>query len=166
MRIMGLTMFMAAAALAGPAQGDGWRLSPAVADRPLELSLEQGGKTVYRLSCGASDVAVSEYGATKLLDVQTGKPVGDAAGSTMTPGASVMALATDKAEPRMVPASAAPNPAGGWDMTIRVAKNDPAFLSLGRAGMVSLFTTGQTQAVMLGTADRKLLADFVKQCRR
>jgi hypothetical protein len=65
----------------------------------------------------------------------------------------------------MVPASAVWNPGKGWDMAIRLAKDDPAFRSLPRAGMVSLFTTGFTRAVQLTKADREILGDFVRRWR-
>jgi hypothetical protein len=103
---------------------------------------------------------------TQLLDVQKNKPVGDSEGSALPAGAAVMALATDKTEePDMVPATSARNAAGGWDMTISLRKNDPVLRSLSRADFISLFTTGFTRAVHLGKDEKKLVGDFVKECR-
>jgi hypothetical protein len=155
----------AAAALVAAATPGGWTLTPPTAASPLELTYSEGAKVVYRLTCGASDVAISQYGVTELLDVQTNTKIGDGPGASMTPGASLMALATDKGDPEFVGAVSTANPAGGWDMTVRVRKNDPTLLSLPKARMVSLFTTGFTRAVGLGKADRKLFADFIAQCR-
>jgi hypothetical protein len=161
----GAAAIVAAAALAAPAAAEGWRVKPAGADGPLTLDYGEGAATYYRLQCLPAELVVTQFGVTKLLDLQTNKPVADTPGATMTAGAAVMALATDKVQPNLVPAAAVANPAGGWDMTIRIRKDDAAFLSLPRAGMVSLFTTGYTRAVMVGKDDRKLLGDFVRQCR-
>jgi hypothetical protein len=147
------------AALAAPSSPGGWALDPAG-----QITLSEAGKPIYRLDCTGPELVVTQFAVTKLLDVQRNQPVGDTEGSTLPAGASVMALATDKSEPNMVKASAVRSAGRGWDMTIRLAKDDPAFLSLPRAGMVSLFTTGFTRAVELGKADRKLFATFVSQC--
>lgn len=151
------------AGLAAPASAEGWRL----AEQPgLELTFSEGASALYRFECGPSDVAVTHVGATELLDLATGTHVGDEPGSNMAPGAAVMALFTGRGDPSLQPAAAAPNPAKGWNLTIRLAKTDPAFLGLARAKMVSLFTTGFTRAVELGKADRKRLAEFVERCRQ
>jgi hypothetical protein len=154
------TALFSSAALAAPASPGGWALDPAG-----QITLSDAGKPIYRLDCTGPELVVTQFGVTKLLDVQRNQPVGDTDGSTLPAGASVMALATDKSEPKMVTASATRSAGSGWDMAIRLPKDDPAFLSLPRAGMVSLFTTGFTRAVQLGKADRKLLATFVSQCR-
>jgi hypothetical protein len=150
-----------ATAEAPAAPADGWRIEPGP-----QLIFREAGAPVYRFDCSGSGVEITNYGVTQLLDVQKNKPVGDSEGSALPAGAAVMALATDKTEePEMVPATSARNAAGGWDMTIRLPKNDPAFRSLPRADLISLFTTGFTRAVHLEKEERKLVADFVRQCR-
>jgi hypothetical protein len=155
---LALALFSTAAA-APAAPAGGWQLGPGV-----QISYSEAGAPVYKLDCTGPELVVTQFGVTRLLDLEKNQPVGDTEGSTMPPGASVMALATDKTEPDMVAASAVRNAGAGWDMTIRLPKNDPAFLSLPRAGYVSLFTTGFTLAVTLGKDDRKLLSTFVRQC--
>jgi hypothetical protein len=142
-----------------PALPGGWSLDPG------QITFSEAGAPVYKLNCTGSELVVTQFGVTQLVDLQLNRPVGDAEGSSLPAGASVMALATDKTEPDMVPAAAVRNASGGWDMTIRLPTNDPAFLSLPRAAFISLFTTGFTRAVELSKADRKLLGTFVGQCR-
>jgi hypothetical protein len=151
------------ACVAVPANASQWRVLPAAGT--VDLTYEVQGAVAYRFSCGASGVRITQYGVTQLMDVATNQPVPDRDAAEMPSGASFMALATDKAKPNMVPAESVPNAGGGWDMAITIAKNDPSFLSLPRAGMMSVFSTGFTRAVMLGKEDRKLLAGFVKSCR-
>ena len=150
-----MALISAAAASAG-----GWHAGPGA-----QISFSDSKRTVYRLDCSGPELVVTQYGVTQLLDVQENKPVGDSDGSTLPAGAAVMALATDKVEPNMIQASAVRNAERGWDMTIKLPKDDPTFRSLPRAEYVSLFTTGFTLAVPLGKADRKLLSAFVAQCR-
>ncbi|MET1113150.1 MAG: hypothetical protein ABWX67_16655 [Allosphingosinicella sp.] len=150
---------MIAALLASAASG-GWHLG---AD--AQISFGEAAKPAYKLDCTGPELAVTQVGVTRLLDLQLNKPVSDTEGSTLPEGAALMALATDKVEPNMVRAAAVRNPGNGWDMTIRLSKDDPALLSLPKAKYVSLFTTGFTQAVELTRDDRKLLASFVSRCR-
>src|SRR5687767_141848 len=143
------------------APAEGWQVEPGP-----QLLFREAGATVYKLDCSGSGVEITNFGVTQLLDVQKNKPVGDGEGIALPAGAAVMALATDKTEePEMVPASSARSAASGWDMTIRLPKNDPAFRSLPRADFISLFTTGFTRAVQLEKEEKKLVADFVKLCR-
>lgn len=150
---------MIAALLASAASG-GWQLG---AD--ARISFGEAAKPVYKLDCTGPDLVVTQLGVTKLLDLRLNKPVSDTEGSALPEGAALMALATDKVEPNLVRAVAVRNPGNGWDMTIRLPKDDPALLSLPKAKYVSLFTTGFTQAVELTRDDRKLLASFVSRCR-
>ncbi|HEY5720896.1 MAG TPA: hypothetical protein VIT45_01105 [Allosphingosinicella sp.] len=153
-----LLMALASAATPEPAVS-AWQLESAT-------QLLYGGREapLYRLDCAGPELVVTQYGVTQLLDIQQNKPVGDSEGTALPAGAAFMALATDKTEPNLIPASAVRNARTGWDMTIRLPKNDPAFLSMPRAKFVSVFTTGYTTAVTLGKEDRKLLATFVGQC--
>lgn len=146
------------AAVAEPA---GWSLGPSG-----QITYSEGGAPVYLLECKATEVVVTHFGVTQLVDLQTDQPVGDMEGAALPRGAALMALATDKTdEPNMVPAAAVRNPKNGWDMTIRLAKNDPALLSLPRAKFISLFTTGFTRASEPSKADHKRLASFMSRCR-
>jgi hypothetical protein len=128
------------------------------------LILRQAGAPLYKLDCTGSELVVTQFGVTQLLDIRRNKPVPDAGGTELPEGASYMALATDTSEPNLIASQAVRNPIKGWDMTIRLPKNDPAFLSLPRAKFISLFTTGYTQAVMLGKDGRKRFETFVSQC--
>jgi hypothetical protein len=152
-----VTLFGSALAVSPPAAG--WEVAATG-----QISFREAGEAVYKLDCSGPDLVVTQFGVTQLVDMQTNRQVADDSGSALPAGASVMALATDKSEPNMVAASAVRNAGRGWDMTIRLAKRDPAFLTLPRAGMVSLFTTGFTRAVTLDKSDRKLFAAFVTQC--
>src|SRR3954463_15928402 len=102
-RMPSFTRFLfAAASMLGAgtaASAEGWKLAMP------ELVYEDGGHAVYRLVCGPADVAVSQYGVTKLLDLQTNQTIPDGPGSSITPGASLMALATDRGDPQLIPAS-------------------------------------------------------------
>lgn len=117
----------------------------------------------YLFECG-DEVTITERGVTTLLDIQTNTKIGDEPGSTITPGASLMALYTGKGQPNLVPAEASPNATHGWDLTIRLSKQDKQLRALSRARMISLFTTGYTMAVAINEGDRKLVADFIDQC--
>ena len=134
-------------------------------DAPTQLVYSEAGAPIYKLDCSGTEIVVTQFGVTQLLDIQQNKPVADSEGTELPPGAAFMALATDKTEPNLIPASAVRNAATGWDMTIRIPKDDPAFLSMPRAKYVSVFTTGYTRAVGFGKEDRKLVSTFVSRCR-
>lgn len=152
--------FLAQAGPAPEAPAGGWRLADRV------LTLNEGGASVYRLECSGEEVAVTQFGVTSLLDIRKNKPVGDREGTSLPEGAAFMALSTDRIdEPVMVPATSVRNARTGWDMTIRLRKNDPAFRSLPKAKLVSLLTTGVTQAVDVSKEDQTLFGTFVNQCR-
>jgi hypothetical protein len=130
------------------------------------LTYSEAGAPVYVLDCTGTELAVTQYGVTQLLDVKQNKPVSDREGTSLPEGAAFMALATDKVEePRMIAAAAVRNARAGWDMTIRLRKNDPTFRSLPRAKMISLFTTGFTRMVMPSKEEKAMLAAFVNECR-
>jgi hypothetical protein len=151
---------LAQAAPAAEAPADGWR----VVEHSLTYS--EAGAPIYTLDCAGSEVVVTQYGVTSLLDIKKNKPVPDAEGSAPPEGASFMALSTDRIdEPAMIPATAVRNARTGWDMTIRLKKNDLAFKSLPRAKLVSLLTTGVTRAVDVSKDDQTLFGTFVSQCR-
>ena len=159
-------LFALAALLAfsAPAQAEAWQLQPADGSRGAVITFGSGEPGSYRFECAADGVVVSQSGVTKLLDLQTGKQIGDDAGAVMTPGAAVMALFTGKGEPQFVPAAAAKNPAGGWDLTIRLPKKDRQLKAVGKSEMISLFTTGHTIAVPMDGAARAKWKDFLHAC--
>jgi hypothetical protein len=144
---------------AAPATGEGWHL-----DAGPQLIYDVAGAPAYKLDCSGSELVVTQYGVTQLMDLQKNESVSDTEGSALPEGAALMALASDKSDPNLVPASAVRNAARGWDMTIRLPKNDRDFLTLPRAKFVTLFTTGYTRAITLDKDTRKLLATFVSQC--
>lgn len=148
----------------GQALAQGWALTPAAAGQDLQLSYTPEQGPSYLFDCTTTDVAVTEFGVTELLDIQTGEKIGDAPGSVMTPGASVMALFTGKGQPEFQPAESVPNAVKGWDMTIHFSKDDKKLRALGKSDMISLFTTGYTAAVEMGKDDRDLARDFLKTC--
>jgi hypothetical protein len=157
---MMLQLVIALLVQAGDAPAEGWQLGERV------LTLSQAGAPVYKFDCTGPEIAVTQYGVTSLLDIKKNKPVGDREGASLPEGAALMALSTDRIEePVMVPATAVRNAHSGWDMTISLRKNDLAFRSLPRAKLVSLLTTGVTQAVEVSKADQQLFATFVSQCR-
>jgi hypothetical protein len=151
---------LSTSAPAADAPAGGWQVAGRV------LTYSEAGAPIYVLDCTASDLAVTQYGVTQLLDVKQNKPVADRQGTTLPEGAAFMALATEKVEePQMIAATAVRNANTGWDMTIRLRKNDPTFRSLPRAKMISLFTTGFTRMVTPSKEEKAMLAAFVSECR-
>jgi hypothetical protein len=106
---------------------------------------------------------VSFLGVTELVDPATGARVGDAPGSTMIPGAARMALIAGKAKPAYRPAEAAPHPGGGWDLTIRLSKNDPGFRAIPRAPIVALVTTNMVIMVPVRESSNALYGIFARE---
>jgi hypothetical protein len=152
-----------ALAFTGQAEPSGWRLSPP-ANGQGPLLVLQAEQVSYRFACTASDVTVTETGVTKLMDLKTGAAIGDDAAAVMPPGAAVMALYSGKGDPRFRPAEAVKNPAGGWDLTIHVAKDDKQLTTMAKSDMMSLFTTGYTMAVQMDGAARDQWRTFMAQC--
>jgi hypothetical protein len=146
------------------AGASGWDLRAAADGRPLTLTYAAGQPLSYRFECASDAVVVTETGVTKLLDLRTGKPVGDDAQAVMPDGAALMALFGGKGDPQFLPAQAVKNPAGGWDLTIRLAKSDRQLKAIGKSDMMSLFTTGETTAVPMDPAARAAWNDFLARC--
>lgn len=146
------------------ADGSNWTLQTTASGREAVLSLQINDMIAYRFACGASDVVVTETGVTKLIDFRDGKPIGDDAGAVMPGGAAVMALYGGKGDPKFQPAAAVKNPAGGWDLTIRVPKNDKQLAAIAKGEIMSLFTTGYTAAVVLNDDARSKWRTFLSQC--
>ena len=80
-------------------------------------------------------------------------------------GAAQLALITDTVDARWAWADAEPNPAGGWDLAVRLTLNHPGLLALPRAEMIGLVNPGGGTVVGVEKADRAGLAAFVRQCR-
>jgi hypothetical protein len=151
-------------ALSARAEAGEWKLQPADGNRGVTLTLETGTAVSFRFECTATDVIVTETGVTRLLDLKTRKIVGDDAQAVMPPGAAMMGILADKAGPQFVPAVAVKNPAGGWDLTIRLGKGDKHLKAIGKSEMMSLFTTGYTVGVPMDDAARAQWSDFMKRC--
>ncbi|HEV2745705.1 MAG TPA: hypothetical protein VGW34_00215 [Allosphingosinicella sp.] len=160
-KIFGLALMLA---LAAPAEATDWKLQPAEASRGVVLTYGFGEPVSYRFECAADQVIVTQIGVTKLLDLKTGSPIGDDGQAVMPPGAAMMALFSGKGEPRFMPAEALKNPAGGWNLTIRVPKSDKQLKAFGKSDMISLFTTGYTMAVPMDDAARAKWKDFMQRC--
>jgi hypothetical protein len=129
------------------------------------MTLEIGSGRSYIFECTPNAVAITYTGVTDLLDIRGEGRVGDAPGSVMPEGAAMMALYTGKGEPRFLPAEYKPNPVKGWDLTLRMAKNDKALNGLEKADMLSLFTTGYTAANTVDAATKAQFAGFLRRCR-
>lgn len=149
-------------ALAAPAAAAEWKLDPAQSG-PV-LTYGAGEPVSYRFECGADAVIVTETGVTQLVDLGTGKPIGDDEAAQMPAGAAMMALFAGRGDPQFRPAEARKNPAGGWDLTIRLPKTDKQLKAAGKGEMLSLFTTGYTMAVAMDGEARRQWNDFLRRC--
>lgn len=76
-----------------------------------------------------------------------------------------MALFAGKGDPEFRPGAAVKNPAAGWDITIRLPKNDKQLQAMAKTEMMSLFTTGYAMAVAMDADARTKWSDFLHQCR-
>lgn len=162
---VGVLSLAAVLAMAAPAQGTGWELQPQNGDHGAVLTLNAGEPVSYRFECARNDVIATETGVTKLIDLKTGKPIDDGPSAVMPAGAAMMALSGGKGDPQFMPAEAVKNPAGGWDLTIRLAKDDKQIKAIRRANMMSLFTTGYTMAVVMDGAARAKWNEFMQRCQ-
>lgn len=160
-KILGVVVMLA---MSARAEAGDWKLQPADGHRGAVLTLETGTPVSFRFECAATDVIVTETGVTKLLDLKTGKTIGDDAQAVMPPGAAMMGVLAEKAGPQFIPAEAVRNPAGGWDLTIRLGKSDKHLKAIGKSDVMSLFTTGYTMAVTMDDAARAQWNDFMKRC--
>jgi hypothetical protein len=127
----------------------------------LAIDLERS----YIFECTPNAVAITYTGVTDLLDIRGKGKVGDAPGSVMPEGAAMMALYTGKGDPQFLPAEYKPNPVKGWDLTLRMAKNDRALKGLEKTEMLSLFTTGYTRANAVDAETRAQFTGFLARCK-
>jgi hypothetical protein len=164
----GLAVLASALAFAATAAAEpgAWRVEGQPGGSPYRLSLDGLGPNVtYAFECRSDGVLITETGVTQLMDVQTGKKIGDDPGSSITPGAAYLALMSDpKSSPDLLPAKAAPNPVRGWDLSVVAPKTDKQWRALPRAKMMTLMTTGWTIGVQLNDEARKVIAGFVAGC--
>lgn len=152
-------------AAASPALAEGWELQQPTASNGLRLLYKGSGSASYLFECTESDVLLTELGVTDLLDLQSGKKVGDTPDAVMTMGAAMMGLYSDaRSSPLLQPAETRHNAVNGWDMTLRLPKKDKGLRSLHKAGMVSVFTTGYTMAVALSDEDKGVVQGFLTGC--
>lgn len=161
---LALAAFGASLTISAPASAEGWQIAEPAADQGLSLSYTPSTGPTYHFECKADSVLITQRRVTGLVDLATNGKVEDGPDAKMLPGAAMMALSTDKGEMDFMPATVAKNAAAGWDLSIALRKNNKAYRSLARAGMVSLFTTGFTMAVAISEGDRTLLGEFVQRC--
>lgn len=150
-------------AISAQAMAAEWQLQGERVGEKLTLTYALGEPVSYRFECTPSMVLVTETGVTKLMDFSTGVTVDDEA-TVLPSGAAMMALHGGKGEPKFVPAEASKNPAGGWDLTIRLPKDHKQLKAMGNSEMVSLFTSGYTMAVAMDEQDRATWKDFMMRC--
>lgn len=148
-----------------PPDADGWTVRPAEGDRGEVLTLISSGAVSYRFECAADAVVVTNTGVTKLLDLKTGKQIGDGPDAIMPPGTAKLAVFAGEGQPRFQSASAVRNPAGGWDLTIRLPKDDKQLKAVGKSEMMSIFTTGFTMAVTIDAKQRAIWNGFLDRCK-
>jgi hypothetical protein len=144
----------------------GWVLHPADGARRELLTYGSGSPVSYRFECAANEVMVVETGVTKLLDLKSGKQIDDGPDAVMPAGAALMAVFGGKGQPQFQPAEAVKNPGGGWDLTIRLSKEDKQLKAIGKSEIMSLFTTGYTMAVAMSGEDRAMWNGFLDRCRK
>jgi hypothetical protein len=148
-----------------PSHAEGWKIVGAGNGHGETMTLEIDPERSYIFECAPDAVVITYTGVTDLLDIRGKGKVGDAPGSVMPEGAAVMALYTGKGDPQFLPAEYKPNPAKGWDLTLRMAKNDKALKGLEKANMLSLFTTGYTAANDVDANTRAQFSGFLSRCR-
>jgi hypothetical protein len=134
-RTAALLLFVAASAATGapwetvgPGNGHGEKLT---------LSLDATHRYIFE--CRSDAVMVTQTGVTDLLNIGGKGRVSDAPGSVMPDGSAMMALYTGEGDPNFLPAVATSNPVKGWDLTLRIPKNDKALRGLEKAETISLY---------------------------
>lgn len=157
-------VFAALLAMPTQLQAAQWELQAGGASNAIVLTYGSGERVSYRFECAPKDVIITETGVTELLDLNSGNKIGDDAGAVMPEGSAMMALFTGKGEPKFVPGSAIKNPTSGWDVTIRLPKNDKQLKAIGKSDMISLFTTGYTMAVAMDANAHAKWNDFMQRC--
>lgn len=163
--VLVILALVSASAMPALARVSSWILDPSGNDHGERLIYESGGQVSYRFECEKDAIAITEMGVTELLDFKTNAKVGDGPDAIMPDGAALMALYGGKGTPAFQPATAVKNPSGGWNLTIRLSKNDKQLRAVGSSTMMSLFTTGYTTAVAMDDTTRATWNSFVKRCK-
>lgn len=148
-----------------PCLASDWKIAGAGNGHGETMVLEIDPQRSYIFECIPDAVAITYTGVTDLLDIRGKGRVGDVLGSVMPEGAAMMALYTGKGEPQFLPADYKPNPVKGWDLTLRMAKNDKALKGLEKTELLSLFTTGYTAANTVDAEARAQFKGFLARCR-
>ena len=92
--------------VASPCLAKGWSVEDASPTANARLRFTGDGPVSYLFECTRADIVLTEFGVTDLLDLQTNTKVGDQPGSTMLPGAALMALSTEKTgSPALMPSA-------------------------------------------------------------
>lgn len=169
--ILAICSAVVAASGASAQSPGGWVVEGSRSAPPYRLTLPDAGKGVsYIFDCSGQNLLVTETGVTELLDIKASVPntrVPDTGeGRVMPEGSALLAIFTGRGDPDFKLGSAKANPLKGWDITIELPRTDKVFQNLGKADMLSLFSTGYTALVALEKADRKTMTDFVKECRK
>jgi hypothetical protein len=159
------TVLLVLSLFSTPSLAGDWKTAGAGNGQGETMTLGIDAARSYIFECTPSAVAITYTGATDLLDIRGKGKVGDAPGSVMPEGAALMALYTGKGEPQFLPAEYKPNPVKGWDLTLRMAKNDKSLKGLEKADMLSLFTTGYTAANTVDAKTRAQFKGFLARCR-
>jgi hypothetical protein len=153
-----------AASVASASSQSIWSIQGAPGTASFSLIAAVKPPVSYIFDCTSrTHVAITHTAATKLTDAARRKPVPDSA-TALPAGASFMALRLDRGDLVMNEAIAERNDEGGWDLTIDLPKNDPAFLAMPSAHKVSLRTTGRETSLQLSDEDRAVIADFIHRC--
>ena len=151
--------------LPAPCLASDWKVAGAGNGHGETMVLAIDPARSYIFECTPNAVAITLTGVTDLLNIRDGGKVADAPGSVMPEGAAMMALFTGKGEPDFLPADYKPNPVKGWDLTLRLAKNDKSLKGLEKTEMLSLFTTGFTAANVVDAEARAQFSGFLARCR-
>jgi hypothetical protein len=151
----------------GAAKQEFWHIGRTDSGAPFAMAYDDDETTpLLRLECGNGEVVATAFGATHLLDPESGQEIGDAPGSEMKGSGPRMALITDTVNANWIRTEAAPNPSLGWDLTIRLPFDHPGFVALPHAKMIALATgEGNATAAAVEKGDRTRLAEFVRMCR-
>lgn len=139
-----------------------WRVE---GDGELRLVYPLRAHQAFEFDCADSRLKVSSKGVVGLRHFKTGVPFGDGQDVPLPHDGVMLVLAVDALPQVPTAALATHNPAGGWDLVMEIARNDPAFAALPNAGLMSVIALAETTAVMLGEADRRVINAFVTRCR-
>ena len=145
--------------------GKGWQLQPADGSHGEVLTFKADGEISYRFECTANAVVVTQVGNTTLTERRNGRAIDDGPDAGMADGAATMAIFGGKGDLRFQPAEAVKNPAGGWDITIRLPKDDKQLKAIAKSERLSLFSTGYAIEVVMSSGARAKWTDFMKRCQ-